>query len=248
MPRDYRSSGRSGGTYGWFPLVTGRCRSPPCGDTISGVQALSFTILATLILILLAAVSVFEILSRRATAGRKAAALREWAVHHGAQVIARPWQDKSLSGLEMLESVHPRGRNAIEGPNWSLAELSTDPPHTAKGKTPCWRLLAWQTQAHWPPTGLRPALHAVSVLDLFDLSSFPSLAGEEGFMVFGSDPAAAKTLAASRAQNQLPSDVGLLMHGRTLILDFSNREFSRIELERMLALVERLAGHLSPAR
>jgi len=42
----------------------------------------------------------------------------------------------------------------------------------------------------------------------------------------------------------LPPDVGLLLHGRHLVLDFSDRPFDAIEFGRMLALADQLAARL----
>ena len=40
----------------------------------------------------------------------------------------------------------------------------------------------------------------------------------------------------------LPHDLGLVLQGRRLILDFSTRPFDGIELSRIVALVEQLAA------
>jgi hypothetical protein len=41
-----------------------------------------------------------------------------------------------------------------------------------------------------------------------------------------------------------PPNVGLLLHGQRLILDFSHRPFDEIELTRMTSLAEQLVAHL----
>jgi hypothetical protein len=64
------------------------------------------------------------------------------------------------------------------------------------------------------------------------------------FIVFGTDSAAARALSKSHARALLPPDVGLLLHGRHVVLDFSTRPFDGIELGRMVALAEQLVQHL----
>jgi hypothetical protein len=64
------------------------------------------------------------------------------------------------------------------------------------------------------------------------------------FVVFGSDSHAARILSKSEARALLPPDIGLILHGQHLVLDFSARPFDGIELGRMVALADQLAGHL----
>jgi hypothetical protein len=102
-------------------------------------------------------------------------------------------------------------------------------------------------KAPWPATGLRPAIHTASIIDLFSLSSFPSLTPGGRFMLFGSAQRAAEALAQSPARALLPPDVGLLLSGEYLILDFSSRPFDEIEFDRMIDLAKQLAGRLPVA-
>ncbi|MEA2707785.1 MAG: hypothetical protein QOF78_386, partial [Phycisphaerales bacterium] len=93
-------------------------------------------------------------------------------------------------------------------------------------------------------TGLRPANQPASLLDQFSLSSYPRMGETDRFIVFGTDSAAARALSKSHARALLPPDVGLLLHGRHVVLDFSTRPFDGIELGRMVALAEQLVQHL----
>jgi hypothetical protein len=93
-----------------------------------------------------------------------------------------------------------------------------------------------------PPAGLRPAhvRPGCSVIDLFKLTPFHSL-GNDRFAVHASEGRTANRLANSSVRALLPPDVGLLMHGRVILLDFSSRPFDPIELDRMIALAEQIA-------
>lgn len=210
---------------------------------------LSATIFLALGVILAASLAVFGALSRRITVKRNELALREWAAEQGAVVVGQREQGSPPRLLTPLAPYRAEIVRRIESRRWLLAELSTAPPPEAKGKTPRWRVLSHELAGggNWPATGLRPAAHAVSVLDLLSLSSFPSLAAGDRFVIFGCDAAAARGLAESAAQRLLPPDVGLVLHGSVLMLDFSTRSFDRVEFERMLDLANQLIAHLPRA-
>lgn len=207
-------------------------------------------ILATLGLILAAALGVWSILVRSLTTRRHSLAMAQWAKNHQARFSEAPGGELP-SKFDLLCAFHPKPRAIIDGRHWAIAELTTDPPAEAKGKTPRWRLLAWEVSHDamaWHPTGLRPAAHAVSLLDLLDLSSFPSLGPSERFVVFGAQAAAAQALADSAAQTLLPPDIGLLLHGKMLVLDFSSRPFDPIQFERVIDLAQQLLLRVAPGR
>lgn len=111
-----------------------------------------------------------------------------------------------------------------------------------------WRLLIRQLETTWYPTGARPvAARRPSLLDLYSLSSFPLLGNAERFVIYGTDSAAARALGRSSARALLPPDVGLLLHGRYLVLDFSDRPFDAVEFNRMLAVADQVVAHLPVA-
>jgi hypothetical protein len=203
------------------------------------------------LLVLAGALAIFWLLARQATLRQRELALAEWIGNHQSQLIPLHSPIQPVRNLETLSSFHPAYRSAIGNDRWTVAELTTDPPMEAKGKTPRWRVLAWRMPegiVAWPPTGLRPVAHTVSLVDLPALSSFPSLPGTERFVVFGAESAPAKLLAESPAQGLLPPDIGLLLVGQVLILDFSGRRFDPVEFDRMLALAGQIDDFLSPAR
>jgi hypothetical protein len=112
-----------------------------------------------------------------------------------------------------------------------------------------WNVLIRRIEATWPPSALRPAALApgeTGVLDLFSLASFPTLLRPERFVAYGTDTAAARVLARSPVAALLPPDIGLLLHGRQLVLDFSARPFDDTEFDRMIALADSLSAHLPP--
>jgi hypothetical protein len=67
-------------------------------------------------------------------------------------------------------------------------------------------------------------------------------------MVFGSESRCASAMVASGVLSRLPPEVGLLLHHRHLILDFSARHYDEIEFSRMMELVGELLALLGPAR
>ncbi|HEX8911338.1 MAG TPA: hypothetical protein VF796_03185, partial [Humisphaera sp.] len=54
----------------------------------------------------------------------------------------------------------------------------------------------------------------------------------------------ATTLATSSVRGLLPPDVGLLLVGRHLVLEFSDRPFDAIEFNRMIAVAGQVVAHL----
>src|SRR5206468_45820 len=107
-------------------------------------------------------------------------------------------------------------------------------------------VLVRPVESNWPPTALRPTSSAdeQTLLDNFGLASFPSMIASERFVIFGADSAAARTLSKSSLPALLPPDVGLLLHGQRMVLDFTRRPFDTIEFDRMLALADHLTAHL----
>src|ERR1700722_18037828 len=118
------------------------------GANITGMDGwppgLSETILATLGLILAASLAVFSILGKRVPRRQHELALRQWAAQHQAVVLDPPLP-RPPQALELLSLYHPSFRQVIQCDQWTLAELTPDPPAEAKGKTPRWRLLVLRT-------------------------------------------------------------------------------------------------------
>lgn len=76
------------------------------------------------------------------------------------------------------------------------------------------------------------------------MGSFPSLAAPDRFVIFGVDGPAARVLGDSAFLGLTPADIGLMVSGGFLVLDFSTRPFDTIELARMNGIAEQLAANL----
>jgi hypothetical protein len=209
--------------------------------------SISFAVLFTLALVLAGSSAVVWVLIRRWTTQRRLVALTDWASVRGFSLTRAAKNllpvPPPVSGLKNVDS---RALWALTRGPTTLAQIETDttPASKSPDRAARWNVLARDVGASWPPTALRPAAHAASLLDAFSLSSFPSLLEPERFVVFGTDSDAAKALARSGARTLLPPDIGLLLHGKHLLLDFSTRPFDEIEFDRMLALAEQLTQHL----
>ena len=114
---------------------------------------------------------------------------------------------------------------------------------------PLWNVLIRKIPSAWPPTALRPttpdgaAPNPAGALEVFGLPSYP-LMGTDRFIACGLDSAAARRLFRSHLRALLPPDIGLLLHGDTLVLDFSARHFDVLEFTRILVLAEQAVAHL----
>jgi len=221
------------------------------------------TVLVVLLLTVGAASAMFIVLVWRATSHRRWVALAEWARERGFRFDPRPLR-APVPPLDAIRGTEPRARICLTDRRTLLAEIQTEtaapvtttsetaptngpaPSTAAPATTRSWHVLIRPIEADWLPTGARPAQALASLLDLFSLASFPLLGASERFVIYGADSAAARALAGSSARALLPPDIGLLLHGRQLLLDFSARPFDAIEFDRMIALADQIVAHLPP--
>lgn len=97
------------------------------------------------------------------------------------------------------------------------------------------------SQDPWPATALRPSARPDTIIDRLKLFSYPSTMGVERFTLLGERPGPAKKLNESPARGLLPADIGLMVSGKLLILDFSSRPFDQLEFDRMIMLGRQVA-------
>ncbi|MDB5295033.1 MAG: hypothetical protein JWO31_1016, partial [Phycisphaerales bacterium] len=107
-----------------------------------------------------------------------------------------------------------------------------------------WHALLWPIDREWPVVGLRPATAADSLVDLLPDAARPPRSATPRFVVHSGDRRAAAAVGASSLGGLLPPDVGLLLIGKHLVLDFSGRPFDGIEFNRMIAVAEQMVAHL----
>jgi hypothetical protein len=213
-------------------------------------------IVACLFAILGASVTMYWLLVRRWTSRRQWVSLAEWARQAGFRIGRERRDDEPGGGpvlpppLDALGTARVSLRMQLTGARSTILQAqpveSTD--STGPNSAPPLNLLARKLEAAWPPTALRP-VHTpagASVIDLFSLGSFPLMGAGHRFAVYGADSAAARALAQSSVRALLPQDVGLLLHGQHLVLDFSSRPFDGLEFTRMITLAEQLLAHLPP--
>jgi hypothetical protein len=198
----------------------------------------------TLAGILAGSVWMFVMLIRRETIHRRQVALREWAANRGLKWIGPNRSSESISALIPLPAIKPKFDFLLSGKGITLAQVHTEDSPVNALTTPRWNILVRRMDHPWPATALRPTARPVSVVDLFSLSSFPSLASNQRFMIFGTESQAAQILAESTAPALLPADIGLVLSGQDLILDFTARPFDETEFARMIDLADQLVPRL----
>jgi hypothetical protein len=199
-------------------------------------------VLLTLLVILGACVWIFVELVRRETRNRRAVALAQWARSRDLRMVGNS-QDLELWPISQFK---PKIMSAISGREMTLARIETAEAGVtnAVASQRVWNVLVIKLPSEWPATALRPTAHIVSAVDLFSLSSYPSLMPTERFVIFGSESRAALALAESGLPGLLPADIGLVVAGNHLLLDFSGRPFDEIEFDRVIDLAEQLAPRL----
>jgi hypothetical protein len=192
----------------------------------------SFGFLFTVLFMLGVSVAVFWALVRRCTSHRQWISLKEWAREHGFRT--RPIVPADLP--PPIAALAPQVRLSLADSKSSLVQLGTTATQ--------WNLLIRKTTGEWIPSGLRPAKHDTSVLDQLQLSTYPAYSSAERFHLVSADSAAARKLSKSIARALIPPDVGLLLWGNWLVLDFTHRPFDPVEFGRMIALGEQVAAML----
>ena len=205
----------------------------------------SWTVFLTLLVIVMASSFVLWMLIVRSTTLKKSVELNEWG--RSRQMVVRENAMANLPPLlETLTTPPPRASIAITGEKISAVQFHTPAAQaTVEKQSTRWHVMLRRIEGNWPPTGLRPRANASSLIDFMPaLTSFPSMAPPERFVVFGVDSAAARQLAKSSVMGLLPPDIGFVLLGDQLLLDFSARHFDTIELPRILTISEQLAAHL----
>jgi len=187
--------------------------------------------------IFLGSVVMFFTLVRRWTVNRRWTTLQAWARDHGFR-----HERSDQTPPPPLDDLHLIPQLVVSSGPITLIDFS---PLTSEDQLPI-RVL--HRQIDWPlaPAGLRPMAAQVSLLDRFSLHPYPLITSNERFLAIGVDSLAARRVADA-LRTLLPADLGLLIHHRSLIIDFSARHFDAIEFDRMIALSDQLVAHLPPA-
>ncbi len=184
---------------------------------------------------------------RRWTTDRPRSALADWAGGRRFRLDVPP-AAQVPAGLGVLMAADPRVEvGLVRGPV-AIVRFTTAARAGTTGRRPAWHVLVRTTTAPAADAaGLRPVVAAASVLDLLpSLAGYPSLLPPERFVVHATEARAARWLAGSAARGLMPHDVGLLVHGPAVVLDFSGRPFDGVEFDRMLAVAEQVVAHLVP--
>ena len=214
---------------------------PPTPSTFSPLAV------ATMLVALVASGWCFAWLCRRWTTDRPRSALAEWSRGRRFHLDYAP-AARLPGGLAILSAADPRPDLAVVRGPVVVVRLTTAPPAPGQPR-PTWHLLVRTTpRPPGDPVALRPAFapHGASVVDLLPtLGGYPSLLPPERFVAFGTDVRSAKRLANSAARGLLPHDVGLLVHGPAVVLDFSRRPFDGVEFDRMMAVADQVVGHMA---
>jgi hypothetical protein len=206
----------------------------------------SWLALVSMLTALAASSGCFAWLCRRWTTGRPQSGLNDWACDRRFRLDRMP-SARLPAGLSLLLAADPRVDVALVRGPVTVVRLTTT--SAARGYRPLWHLLVRTTDrsTSTDPAGLRPVVAPVgrSMIDLLpSLTGYPSLLPPDRFAVHATDVKPARHLAASAARGLLPHDVGLLVHGPVVILDFTNRPFDGVEFDRMLVVAEQVAGHM----
>jgi hypothetical protein len=228
------------------------------------LPAPSWGVLFLLILMLLASTAMFVWQVQRWTTNRGWRALLDWSRERGFRLSrldepAGEPLDRIVGGRAHVTTalvnepmrifqieVHAEPIGDRNASGSGSASASSEPGRNAPAPIR-WHVLVRRIGTTWPATALRPSSAPASLIDEFSLSGYPRMGDIERFTVFGTDSHAARILSKSQARALLPPDIGMLLHGQYMVLDFSSRPFDGIELGRMVALAEQLEQHIPVA-
>jgi hypothetical protein len=205
-------------------------------------RTFSFTTLLSLVVIFCGSLAVFYVLVRRWTSHRFRYELDLFAREHDFKLV--PIELAKLPPpLEGFKDVQPRWlidsrETRLLQMHSTTAPVPADPNAIVEPQR--WNVLIRKNEPSWQPTGLRPTHHKSSLIDLFSLASFPALMSIERYTLYSNDSASARALSKTSVSNLLPGDIGLLIVGEYLLLDFSARPFDPIEFGRLIALADQM--------
>jgi hypothetical protein len=218
---------------------------------VCALPAIPAAVPAALAVILLASSVMFWLLVRRWTADRAWQGLTEWAqanrfMLRGEKLAVAP------EVVRLLSKPEPRILLSLNDADTTLVQIETPltPAASPEGGGPAaatparWNLLVRKLESAWPMTGLRPQGHAHSVLDFFPLHDMQAMSPSERFVLYGAEARSARILARSAVRGLMPPDIGLILVGHSLVLDFSARQFDALTVQRIDALAEQLVTHL----
>lgn len=207
--------------------------------TLPTKPELSWSILLTMCLILLGSTAMFALLVRRWTSRRTWVSLAQWCRETGFK--RRPATREQLPrSLDRLIQSDEQIRFHLCDPRTTLLQFQTIP--RTSDPPPRWNVLIRRRPNPGAVAGLRPVNAPASLIDLLELSEFPAITSNERFIVQAADYATARRLADTSALALLPRDIGLILLGHHILLDFSARPFDPVEFGRMLALADQLGG------
>jgi hypothetical protein len=210
---------------------------------------LTAEILIVLGVVLAASSITFWVLVRRWTTQRRLVAMTDWGKQRGFKLDVAANVADFGPPLDILRQYGAQAAIALDDGRTRIVELAADPPPLPDGRPSAgqvtWRLLLRRIEPAHRAAGVRPAHDRHSFLDLFSLSSFPNLGGTERFVLFAVDTEAAEEFPAHAIRSMVPRDVGVLVLGESLILDFSSRPFDDLEFNRMTTISDQLARKIA---
>ena len=197
--------------------------------------------LGVLVAVLIASSAMFHILIWRWTTQRGWMELSDWALNHRFRLEGRR-KARCTQALQLLPS--PDAHVSLSDGITELQRIRTPLGPGARTEPGIWHVLIRRLETEWPPTILRPASRPTSLTDFWPLTAMYAMWPGERFVVYGQSRSALRALGKSSIRGLLPPDIGLILSGHFLILDFSSRPFDTLELQRMISLAEQLVTHL----
>lgn len=200
--------------------------------------AFSWTILLTLTAMFLASLGMYTLVVLRWTTRRHWVSLTDWAREHRMKLVHASPSDLPPP-LDRLQPIGAHVRLRMADKLTSLIQFQT----THGGEPTVWNIVIRKSTRLHAPAALRPEHVSASLIDLFELTTFHSLSTDR-FAILSIDVRSAQQIAQSPVRALLPPDIGMLIVGEQIVLDFSTRPFDPVELGRMCAVADQIADAL----
>lgn len=212
----------------------------------------SALVMFVLLLLLGIAGGTFVALVWRETSTRRSVALAEWARASGfysnplAKLRPPPPLERFGTNLRIRHCLSSATATVV---SFTTDRLPANPDapvdlNAAPPMPPQFHALIWAVKSDWPAIALRPTAAPAALSDLLHLPSQAARYGTLRFVIFSDHRRTAHIVASSRLRGLLPADIGLLLIGNYLLLDFSSRPFDGIELNRMIVIAEQIVSHM----
>jgi len=194
------------------------------------------SIFLTLVVCLIASLTMFVVLVRRWILHRFRYELEQWAGQQRFEIARRPAHDALPPPFTGPEGTGLSARWIFKSKDRTIAQLILTP---SADDIRIYNVCIASNAITIAPVALKPTKVARTILDRFRLAPAASTSSDR-FQIMGNDLSANLRISQSVIAGIAPPDVAFLFTEGHMVLDFSSRPFDPIEFDRMLVLADQI--------